>query len=113
MDVLNILSTIGLFILNQAPLLVGFIIPPFVELLNKEVDNERERFIVTLLACMAAGAVLHWSEIKVGSVDQAIQSISIIFIESQVVFKLYFKSSYFRQKLTESKKVVIPERVQN
>lgn len=113
MDLTFLLSS-GAWILDNSQDLVGFIIPILVELLNKEVKDEKERFIVTLLACLAAATMLKWRELSMGSVEAVLVSASIIFIQAQVVFKLYFKSSILRAKIQDKlqpQEFVIPDRI--
>ena len=93
------LITLGAFIIANAPNLVGFLIPPVVEVLNKDVHGANERFLVTVFTCLLAATILHWGELLYGSPEQLLTSAGIIFTESQVVFKLYFQNSWVRWKI--------------
>lgn len=88
-------------LLDNAPLLVGFILPPLVEVLNRDVSNPKERLIVSLLTCFVVAVTLHWREIAYGSPEQVLAFSGIIFTESQLTFKLYFADSWAREKIQQ------------
>ena len=54
-------------IVNNAPNLVGFILPSVVEAINKDVPSGSERRIVSLLVCLFAAVLLHWNSIAYGT----------------------------------------------
>lgn len=95
------LIEIGKSIVDNAPMLVGFILPPIVDWLNKDVKDPQERFLVVLLVCLITATVLEWNKLVYGSLDELVISAGVIFAQSQVVFKLYFKNSFLRSKLQE------------
>lgn len=93
--------------------LSGFILPPIIDYINKDIKNETERFWVTILVCSAAAVVINWDKFSIGLANQTLSLAGLFFIESQVVFKFYFKYSYLRQHLkdrltpeVESKEIV-------
>jgi len=93
---MEFIIAVGKFILAYSPQLAGVIIPPIVDWLNREVHSEQEKFIVTLLVCGVFAVAFKWNELMMGSSDQIFSSFTLIFIESQIVYKLYFKSSGLR-----------------
>jgi hypothetical protein len=109
-------------VLNQLvkyiPDLVGFVVPVFVEFINKNIKNDNARFIMTILVCLIVSALLKLQSLSMGSVDNFFQSAILIFSESQIIFKLYFKDSYVRMRIQESftkkpdETFTVPERVQ-
>lgn len=86
----------GNYIIDNAPALVGFILPPFVDIVNKDVKNETERFYVSVFLCVVAAILLHWKELAYGNEEQFFMWIGIIFSESQTTYNLYFKHSNLR-----------------
>ena len=96
---MDFLISAGALIIANAPHLVGFLMPPIVEVLNKDVKGANERFLVTVFVCLLAATILHWNELIYGSPEQLLASAGIIFTESQVVFKLYFQNSWVRWKI--------------
>ena len=93
---LVILTTLGDAIVANAPFLVGFMLPPFVEIVNKDIHKEWERFTVTMIVCFLVGTLLHWKEIQIGNPEAVVAYSAIIFAESQAIFKLYFAKSWMR-----------------
>lgn len=96
-----LLLALGTFVITNAPNLIGFILPPFVEYLNKDVPNENARFVISLVACLLAALAVNWQKIAAGTMtqEQLVLLIGIIFTESQTIFKLYFQESWLRQKM--------------
>jgi hypothetical protein len=74
---------------------IGLLMPPVIQILNKDIpgEKEKERFLATIAICLTAAAILKWNELMVGSIDQLLASFTLIFVEAQVVYKLYFKTS--------------------
>lgn len=106
---MDILLALVRFFIDNAPELVGIVLPPVVDFINKDVPNEQEKFIVTVLVCLVAALFLKWNNITYGTPEAIFLTASIIFLESQAVFKLYFKNSYIREKIKEK---VEPKRVE-
>lgn len=86
-----------LFIGQNSPQLVGFLLPPIVAVLNQSVDDPRAKFIVSLVLCLFVAILLNVQKIitsdAVSSVDALLQSLLLVFTQSQVVYRLYFKGS--------------------
>lgn len=99
----------------HSPNLVGFILPPIIEILNKDIAADKmvrvkifkfsfeveEKFLATLAICMSVAFLLNASKILTGNVDDAVASFGLIFTESQAVYRLYFKDSWLRDKIQE------------
>lgn len=88
-------------LVENAPFLVGFILPPFVEIVNKDVHKEWERFVIAGGICFALAIILHWDEIAKGNPEAVVVYSAIIFAESQTIFKLYFAKSWMRGLIKE------------
>lgn len=116
MHYLEALTIVTALFISNAPLLVGFILPPLVEVINKGVVNTRFKFVMTITICLVAGLLLHLEELSVNTIDDVLIVASVIFAESQMVYKLYFKNSYWQVKLqerfTQEPELVIPKRLE-
>lgn len=99
MDALSYTLGIGGIIINNAPLLVGFVMPPFVEMLNKDVPAERERKYLSILACFIVAILLHWKDIELGTPQMAVAYFVLIYGEMNVLFRFYFGDSQLRTVL--------------
>lgn len=96
---MDLVLGLGMFVVNHAPELVGVILPPIVDYIGKDVQRDDEKYILSILICLAVSVLLHWNQLLYGSVDQFATSFTVIFVESNVIFKLYFKNSLLRQKI--------------
>ncbi|MDE1866747.1 MAG: hypothetical protein KGI08_03425 [Thaumarchaeota archaeon] len=98
---MDLLVAIGALVITNAQYLVGFILPPLVEYLNKDIPNDNVRFLVSCVVCFIAAVAIDWNQIGGGNIDQQhlIFLSMLLFTESQTIFKLYFQSSWLRGKL--------------
>lgn len=105
MDILlNVIYGLGEFIVKNAPVLIGIPMVMLVDFLNKDVKSEKGRFFIAGTACLFAGMLLHASDVLYGSPAEVLQTATIIFAESQIVFKFYFKDSWIRWQLQRAYK---------
>lgn len=98
---MSLVSLLIQLVVSHGQDLVGLILPPFVDIVNKDVPNEEERFLVTLLVCFLVALFLKWPQIANGSPDQVITDGALVFMESQLIYKLYFAKSFLRSKLIQ------------
>ncbi len=87
----------------QAPNFVGILLPPIIQVINKDIPQEREkeRFWASVVICFAVAILLKWNDLLYGSPESVLTSAGIIFAESQIVFKTYFKDSWLQDKIKE------------
>lgn len=86
-------------IVDHAPVLVGVIMPPIVEVLAKDIKNESERLIFTFILCFLVAGILQWKTLSGTTPEEVFLWMGLVFMESQAVFKLYFKDSNTRNKI--------------
>lgn len=86
-----------LFIGQNAPQLVGLLLPPVVTVLNQSVTDHRSKFLVTFMLCIFVAVLLNVQKIITGDALTSFESLStsilLVFTESQAVYRLYFKGS--------------------
>jgi len=96
MDIVAYLPAIGTAVIDNAPFLVGFIMPPIVEVFVRDIPNSKGRLIVSLLLSFLAAVWIHWHQIAIGDPEQILVISGAIFTESQAMYNLYFKDSMLR-----------------
>jgi hypothetical protein len=89
--VLPYLLAIGSLILLHATDVVGFVMPLAVRTITKDIKNERERYILSIVACLIAALLLHGRDLVIGNPVAFAGYASLIFIESNTMYKLYFR----------------------
>ena len=75
----------------------GFILPPFIDLINRRIENSKVRFWVSMLVCVAVAVVLNLD--KLNSFDELLGKASLIFAQAQIVYKTYWEKSGIREKI--------------
>lgn len=83
-------------LIDNAPALVGFLLPPLIEIFNKQVYKRSERFFVAMLTCAITAIFLHWREIETGNPEMVTANFLLIATESQLLYKTYFGESWLR-----------------
>lgn len=79
--------------------LIGIILPPIIEVVNKDVKSDEERFLVACVVCFVAACVIHYPDITSGNATGLFQGFVLILGESITVFNLYWRNSFLRDKL--------------
>jgi hypothetical protein len=79
--------------------LVGLILPPFIDFINKNIANSKVRFVVSLVVCSFVALALEFMNgtLKYANGQEILQSIALIFTSSQVIYKLYWEKSTMRE----------------
>lgn len=94
-------------------LALGLVLPPVIDVLNREVINEDERFIVACLTCLIIALIIDWPQIANGNASNLPATAALLFTEAQSVFKLYWSKSFLRDQLqTKVGKVEDPTKPQ-
>lgn len=99
MDYVNLILPYLVVLYQNAHNVAGLALPPVIDYVNKEVKSEKARFFITILICLGLAVVFKWEAVAYGSPEEVLQAATLIFIESQAVFKLYFKTSYLRETM--------------
>jgi len=77
--------------------LIGFILPPFIDLINTRVANSIVRFWISMLFCVAVGVIINLEKIK--NPEEFLGSIALVFATAQITYKTYWEKSAPRQEL--------------
>jgi len=79
--------------------LVGFVLPPVIDLINRFIKNSNLRYLVSVLVCLLISGVINFKAVQGGSVDSLLTSFGLIFAEASSVYKLYWDKSAVRENL--------------
>lgn len=80
--------------------LVGFLLPPIIDIVNKKVSNSILRFWVAMLVCVLVGILFNLD--KLHDLPELLGNLALIFAEAQVVYKTYWENSQPRDKMLRS-----------
>lgn len=89
---------------------VGVAMPWFVTILNRNVTDPRIKFGVTLAACLGVAGLLKLDVLYLGTwsdAEEVLGLFTLVFTESQVVYRLFFKDS--KQEAWLLKRIGTPE----
>lgn len=76
--------------------IVGLVLPPIVDLVNKYVQNSKIRFLISIAFSLVVGGIV--SVIQNGWENVA-KDIGLIFATSQIVYKLWYEKSGLQDKI--------------
>lgn len=80
--------------------LIGFILPPFIDLINRKIQDSDLRFWVSLGACAVVGVVVFWASGLSWTVEGVINSILWVFALAQISYKGLWENSEVRDSLS-------------
>lgn len=78
---------------------IGVILPPIIDGVNSRISNSKLRFLVSLLICIGAAALLNPDQLLAGDVGEFLGTSSFIFAQAQIVYNTYWKKSAARVKM--------------
>lgn len=87
---MDYLFAIGTQAVQNAPYVVGFVMPFAVRVITKDIKAERDRQILAFLTCLFASLLLHWKELALGNPVTFASFLGLMFTESNMMYKLYF-----------------------
>ncbi len=84
--------------------LVGLILPPFIDFINKNIANSKVKFVISLLVSLVVAVAVKFYEGKLtldalGNVPALLTTAGVIFAEAQVVYKLLYHNSALERKI--------------
>lgn len=79
--------------------LVGFVMPPVIDIVNRRIVNAKVRFLVSMCICVLLAVVMHAKELTSGNYAYLASTVGVIFTEAQVIYNLYWKESALRARV--------------
>ncbi len=80
--------------------LLGFLLPPFIDIINRRIKSSDLRLIVSVVFCSVVGLVVHgWGhQWDYRDQDAVARSVLAIFGAAQFTFKAFYDESELRNK---------------
>lgn len=78
--------------------LIGFLLPPFIDLINKDIPNSKVKFVISLVVCVIVGVILNYQQLS--NTQNLLGGIAIVFTTAQVTYYTYWQNSQLRQNTT-------------
>ena len=76
-------------------LILGSILPPFIDFLTKKVTDSKIRFGISLGACVLVGVAINY---KSFTAENILASVALVFSSAQIVYKTYWKDAGIRSE---------------
>jgi hypothetical protein len=70
--------------------LIGFILPPVIELINHKVENPTFRFALAIVVSIVVAVVINYQKLAISTPDQLLASAALLFSEAQIAYRLYW-----------------------
>lgn len=77
--------------------LIGLILPPFIDLINKKITDAKIKYLVALGVSILAGLLVNLDKLNVNDIPALLGSIALIATEAQAAYKLYWEKSPIRE----------------
>ena len=75
------------------PVLLGAVLPPFIDFLTRTVTNSMVRFYISLAVCILIGALINFASF---TGQDILASVALVFSSAQIIYKTYWKESDLR-----------------
>jgi len=79
-------------------LIVGAVLPPVIDLINKYIKHSRVRYIVSIIVCLLLGVAFNYQNLDFTNI---LASGAIIFAAAQTTYKTYWNTSKLRAVVTK------------
>ena len=73
--------------------LVGFLLPPLIDLVNNKIENGRYRFWLSVLVCVIVGIFVEWVMVGILTFDGVSEQIMLTFGMAQLSYGALWKNS--------------------
>ena len=78
------------------PLILGVIMPPIIDIVNKYVPNSNLRFLVSILFSLIVGGIIAFFE---NGWESVLANAGLVFVSAQAVYKLWYEKSGMQAKI--------------
>lgn len=79
--------------------LVGQVLPPLTDIINKNVPNSKIRFLASILISAIIAIVFNYQQLMFGNLEQTLTSFLLIWTSSQAAYKLYYEGSKYQDQI--------------
>jgi hypothetical protein len=81
--------------------LIGFILPPVIDIINVKISNVTLKFWVSFIVCLAVAVIFNLDKLTLADLPTLLGNVGIIFSEAQIVYKTYWANSSLRTSLQQ------------
>jgi hypothetical protein len=83
--------------------LIGLLLPPLIDLINRKILDEDVRFWISVGICVVFGIVIHMLQhgYNFSNQDEVVKSILTVFGLAQISFNGYWKKSTIRETMID------------
>lgn len=78
------------------PLILGAVLPPVIDVVNKYVPNSNARFLVSVLFALVVGGIMTYAEF---GLEGLFANAGLIFVSAQAVYKMWYDHSKLQNKM--------------
>ena len=83
--------------------LLGQVMPPIADTINRNIPNSKIRFWVSILLSAVVGVLLNINNLNFGNLDGIIYSSMLLWGSSQIAYKTYYEDSKVQSRIRFSK----------
>ena len=78
------------------PLILGAILPPVIDVVNKYVPSSNMRFLISVLFAIVVGGAMAYFEF---GMEGLLANAGLIFVSAQTVYKMWYDHSKLQDKV--------------
>lgn len=77
--------------------LVGLLLPPFIDIINSRVSDNRARYWIAMVLCFAIGILINLDKIQ--DPKMLLANASLVFTSAQITYHTYWEQADVRRTL--------------
>lgn len=77
----------------------GLAMPAIIDFVNQKVENSKVRFLISIVLSIALATLLNLDKVLASQWSELLGTVSFVFAQSQIVYKLYWENSKARAKV--------------
>ena len=79
-------------------ILIGILLPIFIDVVNKFVKHSRVKYLVSLVVCVLVGFAVSFFEGKLNPTE-VLGSAAVVFLAAQTAYKTFYNTSKIRVRI--------------
>lgn len=77
----------------------GPLMPFLVDAITQYVENSKWRFVISILTTLLVTSLLNLDKLLTGNYAELLGTVSFVFVQAQIMYKLYYEKSDARAKV--------------
>lgn len=79
--------------------ILGQIMPPLIDLVNKNIQSSKVRWLITIAICAGIGTAFNWQNLHFDNLDNILLSITTLWASAEAAYNLWYKGTSYQAQI--------------